>query len=125
MEMFDKNCVFCKIIQKEIPSEIIKETENILVIKDLHPKAPYHYLVIPKKHIVNLNYIKDNDLFYVTEMGKVIRDISKDIQKEKGLNKPLPFNLISNNETEAGQSVFHMHWHFLSGKNFYEGDLKL
>ena len=123
--MFNKDCVFCKIIQKEIPSEIIKETEHILVVKDLYPKAPYHYLIIPKKHIINLNHIEDEDLFYVLEMAKVIRDISKDIQKEKGLDEPLDFNIISNNGAKAGQSVFHMHWHFLAGKNLYEGDLEL
>ena len=123
--MFNKDCIFCKIIQKEIPSNIIKETEHILVVQDLHPKAPYHYLILPKKHIININHIEDEDLFYVLEMTKVIKEISKDIQKEKGLSEPLDFNLISNNGAKAGQSVFHMHWHFLAGKNLYEGDLKL
>lgn len=123
--MFNKDCIFCKIIKKEISSNIIKETEYILVVQDLHPKAPYHYLILPKKHIINLNHIEDKDLFYVLEMAKVIRDISKDIQKEKGLNEPLDFNIISNNGAKAGQSVFHMHWHFLAGKNLYEGDLSL
>ena len=123
--MFDKECVFCKIIQKKIPSKIIKETENVLVIEDLHPKASFHYLIIPKKHIINLNYIDDRDLFYISDMVKTIKEISQNIQKEKGLNEPISFNLISNNGQAAGQSVFHLHWHFLAGRNIYKGDLKL
>lgn len=123
--MFNKDCIFCKIIQKEIPSKIIKETEHVFVVQDLHPKAPYHYLILPKKHIININYLEDADLFYVLEMTKVIKEISKDIQKEKGLTEPFAFNLISNNGAQAGQSVFHMHWHFLAGKDLYKGDLKL
>ncbi|MFH1461537.1 MAG: HIT domain-containing protein [bacterium] len=123
--MFDSNCIFCKIIKKEILSKIIKETEDILVIQDLHPKAPYHYLIIPKKHILNLNYLEEKDLFYMSEMAKIVKEISSDIQKEKNLNEPLSFNLISNNGRGAGQSVLHMHWHFLAGKNLYEGDLSL
>lgn len=123
--MFDSNCIFCKIIQKEIPTKIIKETENILVIQDLHPKAPYHYLIIPKKHIDNFNFLEEKDFFYLSEMAKIIKEIARDIQKEKKMNEPLSFNLISNNGRGAGQSVLHMHWHFLAGKNLYEGGLNL
>lgn len=123
--MLEKDCIFCKIIQKDVPSSIIKETDNILVINDLHPKAPYHYLIIPKKHIVNLNYFEDQDSKYLLDVFKVAKQIAIDIQNEKGLIEPAAFNLISNNGVDAGQSVFHMHWHFLAGKDLYKGDLKL
>jgi histidine triad (HIT) family protein len=121
----EKYCIFCKIIKKDIPSKIIKETEYILVIKDLHPKAPYHYLIIPKKHIINLNYLEELDSHYLLDVAKIAKQIAIDIQKEKGLSGPASFNLISNNGADAGQSVFHMHWHFLAGKDLYKGDLKL
>ena len=117
--MNSKDCIFCKIINKEIPAKIIAESDDIFVIQDLHPKAPIHYLILPKKHIVNINYLDDKDLQYMTEIAKMTRDLAKEIQQEKGLTDPLAFNLLSNNEAAAGQSVFHMHFHFISGKNLY------
>lgn len=121
----NKDCIFCKIIRKDIPSKIIKETENILVIQDLHPKAPYHYLIIPKKHIINLNYFEDKDSDYLLGIAKIAKQIAIDIQNENNLDEPASFNLISNNGASVGQSVFHMHWHFLAGKDLYKSDLKL
>jgi len=115
--MFDESCVFCKIIQKKIPSKIIKENEHVLVIEDISPKAPIHYLVIPKKHIINLNYLTDQDSQVAWEVMKMFRDLAKDLQKKFGLEEPLDFNIISNNGKKAMQSVFHMHWHFVSGKD--------
>lgn len=115
--MFDLDCVFCKIIQKQIPSKIIKENENVLVIEDIAPKAPYHYLIIPKKHIINLNYLSDQDEALAWPILKAARDIAKEIQIKTGQKEPISFNIVSNNGVFADQSVFHLHWHFLSGKN--------
>ncbi len=123
--MQDQDCIFCKIIKKEIPSEIIKETENVLVIKDISPKAPIHYLILPKKHIRNLHSLTDQDATISYEMLKVAQDVAKSIQKKNGSTKPLPFNLLVNNEAEAGQCVFHLHWHFISGKNIFINGSKL
>ncbi|MCG2756330.1 HIT domain-containing protein [Candidatus Dependentiae bacterium] len=123
--MFSSNCIFCKIIQKQIPSTIIKETEDLMVIKDLYPKSPYHYLIIPKKHIENLCVIKDEELFILSKMGQVARDLSIEIAAQNNQSEPVAFNLVSNNGANAGQSVFHMHWHFLAGKNIYKDGLKL
>ena len=123
--MFDSNCIFCKIIQKQIPSNIIKETEHVLVIKDLHPKAPYHYLIMPKKHIENVGMLQDADINLIVDMVFVARDLSKNIALENKLSQPISFNLISNNGAAAGQSVFHLHWHFLAGKDLYKDGLKL
>jgi histidine triad (HIT) family protein len=114
--MFDSNCIFCKIIQKQIPSKIIKETDEILVIEDISPKAPFHYLIIPKKHVENINYLTDQDAKFAWPVLKAARDVAKEIQEKSGNAEPLSFNLVSNNGAFAGQSVFHMHWHFLSGK---------
>lgn len=123
--MQDQDCIFCKIIKKEIPSEIIKETENVLVIKDISPKAPIHYLILPKKHIRNLHSLTDQDAKVSYEMLKIARDVAREIQKKNGSTKPLPFNLLVNNEAEAGQCVFHLHWHFVSGKNIFIDGSKL
>jgi len=114
-------CIFCKIIKKEIDSTIIDENEHVLVIKDIRPKAPIHYLIIPKIHIANINALQDTPEHNasVQAMWKMIRTLSQH------LPEPKAFNLISNNGAAAGQCVFHMHWHFLSGKNIYSSGLKL
>ncbi|MCF7799407.1 HIT domain-containing protein [Candidatus Babeliales bacterium] len=121
--MLDSKCIFCKIIKKEIPAKIIKENEHVMVIEDIHPKAPVHYLVLPKKHVININYLQESDFNLVTEMVKIVQEITKNIQDSTG--KQVDFNLISNNGEGAGQSVFHMHWHFISGKNLYLDGFKL
>jgi len=114
-------CIFCKIINKEISSKIIDENEHVIVIEDIRPKAPIHYLIIPKIHVSNISNLSDtpehNNL--IVEMFKMIRKLSKNFPEPKA------FNLISNNGAQAGQCVFHMHWHILSGKNIYSSGLKL
>ncbi len=114
-----QSCIFCKIINRELPSTIIKESEHAIAIKNINPAAPIHYLVLPKKHFENLLYLEDKDAIYSQAMLKMIRDLGNELQE------PQAFNVIANNGKEASQSVFHFHFHFLSGKNIYEGGLKL
>ena len=122
--MSDQNCIFCRIIKKEIPSKIIKETDDLLVIEDIHPKAPIHYLIIPKKHIINISYLEEVNSNLGWQILKMAKEFSWDLSKNT--KEPISFNLISNNGTHAGQSVFHIHWHFLAGKNlYYFGGLQL
>ena len=104
------DCIFCKIISREIPSEIVDENEHVIVFKDLNPKAPIHYLIVPKIHITNINEVDDTDQHSAAmrEMFKMIRKLGKK------LPEPKAFTLVSNNGKQAGQCVFHMHWHFLS-----------
>ncbi|KKP35268.1 MAG: Diadenosine tetraphosphate (Ap4A) hydrolase and other HIT family hydrolase [candidate division TM6 bacterium GW2011_GWF2_32_72] len=109
-----KNCIFCKIIAKEIPSDIILENDDILVIKDLHPKAPIHYLIIPKKHIVNIKELHDADLLNAAQIMIAARELSRKLSGDGS------FRLIMNNGADSGQSVFHMHCHFLSGKKMLD-----
>jgi len=89
-----------------------------LVIKDITPKAPIHYLIVPKKHIENVNFLTDGDEQYCWQMMKVAQELGKTVPSKS-------FNLVSNNGAGAGQSVFHLHMHFLAGKNIYEGGFKL
>lgn len=106
------NCVFCAIIKKELPSNIIKETDDIIVIKDRSPKAPIHYLIVSKKHLDDIRQLQDNDVHIAGNMLLMAKEISKT------LPEPQAFRLISNNGIEVGQSVFHMHFHFLAGKTY-------
>ncbi len=118
--MTSNSCLFCKIIQGEITVTPIKENDFILVFPDLHPKAPIHYLIIPKNHIIDLAHLTEDDHQYALEMVKMVTLLGKQ------LPEPQAFNVISNNGAQAGQSVFHLHWHFLAGKNLYkEGGLAL
>ena len=123
--MLAADCIFCKIIKKEIPSKIINENDHVLVIEDINPKAPFHYLIIPKKHIININHLSDQDSEYSAAILNIARDVAKNIQEESGKKTPLPFNLLANNEANASQSVFHMHFHFISGKNLYLNGFEL
>ena len=74
------DCIFCKIIQKEIPSDIVYEDDEILAFKDIHPMAPIHVLVIPKKHIDSINQLSKDDELLVGKIYIVIQKIAKEMQ---------------------------------------------
>ena len=102
--------LFEKIIDKEIPAEIIYEDEMSIVIKDINPQAPTHLLIIPKKVIPKLSDATDNDK---DVLGHLML-LAKDISNQLGLDET--FRLVVNNGAKAGQSVFHLHIHLLSGR---------
>jgi histidine triad (HIT) family protein len=114
-----QDCIFCKIIRKEIPTTIVYEDELVIAMEDLNPKAPTHYLILPKKHVESLLHIEDDDAKLMWHMAKAAKVLGE------GIEKPHAFNIISNNGAEAGQSVFHMHWHFLAGRNIYDAGFSL
>lgn len=117
--MIDTHCIFCKIIQKQIPSNPVLETKHTIVIKDIHPKAPTHLLLLPKIHIPHMGTLTADTVDYAADLGLCVAKLSKTLPDDAG------FNIISNNGRSAGQSVDHLHWHFLSGKNLYEGGFSL
>lgn len=109
------DCIFCKIVKGEIPSEKVYENENILAFKDIHPATPIHILVIPKKHIEKLIDVEENNSFLISEAYKAINEIAKNIGiDEKG------FRVIINCGEDGGQVVGHIHFHLLAGKKLGE-----
>lgn len=105
-----QDCIFCKIVNKEIPTEvIIYEDEEILVFKDINPKAPVHFLIIPKKHIPSLKVLEPGDKVL---MGNLVL-VAKKIAEEKGIQG---YKFVCNVGKEGGQVVEHLHLHFLAGK---------
>lgn len=110
-----EDCVFCKIIKGEIPSEKVYEDEEIIAFKDIQPAAPIHVLVIPKKHIENLLEVKEEDSYLIAKIYQVINKIAKTLEIEKE-----GFRVIVNCGKDAGQEVMHVHFHLLAGKKLGE-----
>ena len=105
------DCIFCKIVDKEIPVEIVYENEEIMAFNDINPQAPVHILIIPKKHIPTLNNI-------IAEQKKLIGEIlfvAQKIAREKGIAER-GYRTVFNCNTDAGQDVFHIHLHLLGGR---------
>ncbi len=108
------DCIFCKLANKEIPTEVVYEDEFVFAFNDMSPQAPVHILFIPKKHLDSAQEVEDQDLIIshiFTAMRKVARD--------QGLDKA-GYRVITNVGKDAGQTVFHMHFHLLAGKKLKE-----
>lgn len=114
----ESKSIFLKIIDREIPSHIVHETSSLIVIKDIKPVAPIHYLIIPKIPIVDMKDPRlDSQL--AADLVAAVQYLASLLPGEQS------FNLISNNGAAAGQVVMHMHWHFISGKNLYSSGFTL
>ena len=109
------NCIFCKIVNKEIPSQIVYEDDYVLAFKDLYPQAPVHILVIPKNHISSMNEINSENSLAVS---KIFEAISKIAVQEKIHESG--YRVISNCGGDGCQSVLHLHFHILGGKKLSE-----
>jgi histidine triad (HIT) family protein len=105
------DCLFCKIISKEIKSEIVYEDDRLLVIKDINPVAPVHLLIIPKIHVASLNEVGIGD---VETLGH-IQLLASRLAEESGVAEQ-GYRLVNNCGKWGGQSVFHLHYHLLGGK---------
>lgn len=106
-----EDCIFCKIINREIPADIIYESDDIIVFADAFPVAPIHYLVIPKKHISSMNEVLDEDAEVLGKIQIVIRDLAKKL----GI-ADAGYRVITNCGEDGGQKVKHIHYHLLAGK---------
>ena len=105
------DCLFCRIIRKEIPASIVYEDDQVLAFNDINPQAPLHALVIPKRHIHSLNALSPQDDALV---GEVVHRAAA-IAKDKGY-ADRGFRTVFNTNAEAGQTVFHIHLHVLAGR---------
>ncbi len=106
------DCLFCKIVDKEIDSSIVLETDNVLAFNDINPAAPTHVLVIPKRHIASTQDLSrgDGDL-----LGEIF-EVAAEVAREAGIAKG--YRVVTNVGPRAGQSVFHIHFHVLGGRDF-------
>lgn len=102
--------IFTKIINKEIPADIIHEDETVVAFKDIDPQAPMHVLIVPKKPIPTVNDITEDDASIVAHMVLTGKKLAADLGLEKG------YRLVMNCNEEGGQTVFHLHMHLLGGR---------
>lgn len=106
-----KDCLFCKIINKEIPADIVYEDDDFFAFKDINPQSPIHLLVVPKKHIPSVNHFESEDKELIGRLFLVAKGIARDQGvAEEG------YRLIINVGKKAGQTVDHLHLHLLGGK---------
>lgn len=105
--------LFLKIVAREIPAEIVYENDDVLAFKDLNPQAPIHLLIIPKRRIPTINDMQEQD----TELLGKLFLAAKEISAELGVAEN-GYRVVMNCNEAAGQTVFHVHLHFLAGRNF-------
>jgi len=105
------DCIFCKIINKELDAVIRYEDDELIAFDDIDPKAPIHLLITPKKHIATLNDFEDDDTLLAGKMMRAGQKIAKDLGiDERG------YRIVMNCNQEGGQEVYHVHLHLIGGK---------
>lgn len=105
------DCLFCKIINGEVPSTKIYDDEYVYAFKDIDPQAPFHAVIVPKIHIASADFINGENSFYVAKIFEAIAKISKQENLEKG------YRVINNCGEDGGQTVGHIHFHLLARRN--------
>ncbi len=111
--MPESNCLFCKIVAKEIPADLVYSDEHVMAFRDINPQAPTHVLIIPRKHIATINDLQDSD---AETVGRLF-PAAKEIANNEGLSEA-GYRVTMNCMEGAGQSVFHIHLHLLGGRAF-------
>ncbi len=102
--------IFGKIIKKELPAEIVFENDRLIAFKDIHPAAPVHILIVPKKEVPNLQALTTSDLDIIGEIIQVAQQLAVQYQIADG------YRLIVNNGELAGQTINHLHFHLIGGR---------
>lgn len=103
------DCLFCRIVRKEIPAKLIHESEDCVAFRDIDPKAPVHVLVVPRDHVGSLNEMADPAL-----VGRLFL-VAAEIAREEGIAES-GYRTVINTNRDAGQTVFHVHLHLLGGR---------
>ncbi len=105
------DCLFCKIIAGEIPSTKIYEDEYVYAFNDIDPQAPFHVIIVPKKHIVCASDINSDNSVYIAKIFEAVAKIADENNLEKG------YRVVNNCGEEGGQTVMHLHFHLLARRN--------
>ena len=106
------NCLFCKIIAGDIPSTKVYEDEYVYAFRDIAPQAPVHVLVVPKEHICCANMFDENNSIYAAKAFEAVAKVTKELGLDNG------FRVVTNCGESAGQTVHHIHFHLLGGRDF-------
>ncbi len=106
------DCLFCKLVSGEIPSDVVFESEDVFAFKDINPQAPHHVLIIPKKHIATINDLDtDADAALITQLIFTATRIAKDLKIDQS-----GYRTVFNCNDQGGQDVYHIHLHLLGGR---------
>jgi len=109
--MSEQDCLFCKILNGDIPADIIYESDSAIAFRDISPQAPTHVLVIPRKHVATINDLSEEDQEIIGSLYLAAKDIARD----EGISDE-GYRAVMNCNEGAGQSVFHIHLHVLGGR---------
>lgn len=104
------DCLFCQIVEGKVPSNKVKETDEVLAFEDINPAAPTHVLVIPKQHVTSAHDLRESHGALLAEMFRVMAEIASDRGVTDG------YRVVTNVGRGAGQSVFHIHFHLIAGR---------
>ena len=104
-------CLFCQIIEGEIPTNLVYQDDLTIAFDDINPQAPSHILIVPRKHIATLNNLSDSDTLITGHMIKVAQQLAKENHLEKD-----GYRIVMNCNQHGGQTVFHIHLHLLGGR---------
>jgi histidine triad (HIT) family protein len=105
------SCLFCRIAAGEIPAEVVRSDPDVVAFRDLHPQAPTHILLIPRRHVPSVREMSEEDAHL---MGKLFM-MARDLAREEGIEEG-GYRLVVNAGSDAGQTVFHIHLHLLGGR---------
>lgn len=112
--MVDENCLFCKIAAGQIPSKIVYQDEDVVAFEDINPQAPHHILLIPRRHIAaSMADLPPEDGPILAHLFTTAAKLAHDMGFDKG-----GYRFVTNVGPDAGQSVFHLHFHLLGGRKF-------
>ena len=104
------DCIFCKIIAGEIPSDKLYEDDEIIAFRDLYPQAPEHFLIVPKAHMVSADCITPQNCAVIGKIFAVAAKLARELDLDNG------YRIVNNCGSDGGQTVFHIHFHVLGGK---------
>ncbi len=111
--MVEHHCIFCAIVEKALPAKIILENETVLAFQDIHPAAPHHILVIPKIHIASISELNESTASIMGGIALMAKALAEKFNLTDG-----GYRVVLNTGRGAGQTVFHLHAHVLSGRDF-------